>query len=148
MHIRRILVAVDGSNPSLNASTFAIDIAKRYDAELIVLHVIDPRYRELEIAISPRPGRFKEIEKKVMEDAQKILDTVRQKATEKNVNVKMDAISSFTSVMKDIVHYAKVNNADIIVIGNRGMTGFKKLLVGSVASGVVTYSDCPVLVVK
>lgn len=148
MHIRRILVAVDGSNPSLNASTFAIDIAKRYDAELIVLHVIDPRYRELEIAISPRPGRFKEIEKKVMEDAQKILDIVRQKATEKNVNVKMDAISSFTSVMKDIVHYAKVNNADIIVIGNRGMTGFKKLLVGSVASGVVTYSDCPVLVVK
>jgi nucleotide-binding universal stress UspA family protein len=148
LHIRRILVAVDGSNPSLNASTFAIDIAKRYDAELIVLHVIDPRYRELEIAISPRPGRFKEIEKKVMEDAQKILDTVRQKATEKNVNVKMDAISSFTSVMKDIVHYAKVNNADIIVIGNRGMTGFKKLLVGSVASGVVTYSDCPVLVVK
>lgn len=148
MHIRRILVAVDGSNPSLNASTFAIDIAKRYDAELIVLHVIDPRYRELEIAISPRPGRFKEIEKKVMEDAQKILDTVRQKATEKNVNVKMDAISSFTSVMKDIVHYAKVNNADIIVIGNRGMAGFKKLLVGSVASGVVTYSDCPVLVVK
>lgn len=148
MHIRRILVAVDGSNPSLNASTFAIDIAKRYDAELIVLHVIDPRYRELKIAISPRPGSFKEIEKKVMEDAQKILDTVRQKATEKNVNVKMDAISSFTSVMKDIVHYAKVNNADIIVIGNRGMTGFKKLLVGSVASGVVTYSDCPVLVVK
>jgi nucleotide-binding universal stress UspA family protein len=148
LHIRRILVAVDGSNPSLNASTFAIDIAKRYDAELIVLHVIDPRYRELEIAISPRPGRFKEIEKKVMEDAQKILDPVRQKATEKNVNVKMDAISSFTSVMKDIVHYVKVNNADIIVIGNRGMTGFKKLLVGSVASGVVTYSDCPVLVVK
>ena len=148
MAIQRILVAVDGSKPSIDAGVQAIDIAKRYDAELIVLHVIDPRYRELEIAISPRPGRFKEIEKKVIEDAQKILDTVRQKATEKNVNVKMDAISSFTSVMKDIVHYAKVNNADIIVIGNRGMTGFKKLLVGSVASGVVTYSDCPVLVVK
>lgn len=148
MHIRRILVAVDGSNPSLNASTFAIDLAKRFDAELIVLHVIDPRYRELEIAISPRPGRFKEIEKKVMEDARKILDNVRLKAAEKNVNVQVDAISGFTSVMKDIVEYAKVNNVDMIVIGNRGMTGFKKLLVGSVASGVVTYSDCPVLVVK
>jgi nucleotide-binding universal stress UspA family protein len=148
LHIRRILVAVDGSNPSLNASTFAIDLAKRFDAELIVLHVIDPRYRELEIAISPRPGRFKEIEKKVMEDARKILDNVRLKAAEKNVNVQVDAISGFTSVMKDIVEYAKVNNVDMIVIGNRGMTGFKKLLVGSVASGVVTYSDCPVLVVK
>ncbi len=148
MHIRRILVAVDGSNPSINASTIAIDLAKRFDAELIVLHVIDPRYRELEMAISPRPGRFKEIEKKVMEDAQKILDTVKVNATEKNVNVTMDAISGFISVVKDIVDYAKVNNADMIVIGNRGMTGFKKLLVGSIASGVVTYSDRPVLVVK
>ena len=55
--------------------------SKRFDAELIVLRVIDPRYRELEMAISPRPGRFKQIEKKVMEDAQKILDTVRLEAT-------------------------------------------------------------------
>ncbi len=148
MPIRRILVAVDGSNPSINASTFAIDLAKRFDAELIVLHVIDPRYRELEMAISPRPGRFKEIEKKVMEDAQKILDTVKVNATAKNVNVTINAISGFTSVVKDIVHYAKVNTADIIIIGNRGITGFKKLLIVSIASGVVKYSDRPVLVVK
>ncbi|RPI83337.1 MAG: universal stress protein, partial [Nitrosopumilales archaeon] len=39
--MRRILIAVDGSNPSINASTIAIDLAKRFDAELIVLHVID-----------------------------------------------------------------------------------------------------------
>jgi nucleotide-binding universal stress UspA family protein len=73
---------------------------------------------------------------------------VKVNATAKNVNVTMDAISGFISVVKDIVHYAKVNNADMIVIGNRGMTGFKKLLIGSIASGVVTYSDRPVLVVK
>jgi nucleotide-binding universal stress UspA family protein len=36
----------------------------------------------------------------------------------------------------------------MIVIGSRGMTGFKKLLLGSVAGAVVTYSHCPVLVVK
>ena len=41
---QKMLIAVDGSNPSFNASTFAIDLAKRFDAELIVLHVIDPRY--------------------------------------------------------------------------------------------------------
>ena len=148
MNIKRILVAVDGSNPSFNASNFAIDLAKRFDAQLVVLHVIDPKYRELEIAISPRPGRFKEIEKKVMKDAEKIVDTVRQKAVKMNVNVKSDAIHGFTSIFKDVVDYARVNGVDVIVIGSRGMTGFKKLLVGSVASGVVTYSDCPVIVVK
>lgn len=146
--IKRILTAIDGSTPSLKASVFAIDMAKRFDAELMVLHVIDPRYKELEIAISPRPGKFKEIAKRVMEDGEKIVETVRKKATEKNVNVKTDVISDFTSVTKDILQYAKVNKVDIIVVGSRGMTGFRKLLVGSVATGVVTYSDCPVVVVK
>jgi nucleotide-binding universal stress UspA family protein len=148
LNIKRILVAVDGSNPSFNASNFAIDLAKRFDAQLVVLHVIDPKYRELEIAISPRPGRFKEFEKKVLKDAEKIVDTVRQKAVKMNVNVKSDAIHGFTSIFKDVVDYAKVNGVDVIVIGSRGMTGFKKLLVGSVASGVVTYSHCSVIVVK
>ncbi|TLX87413.1 MAG: universal stress protein, partial [Thaumarchaeota archaeon] len=40
------------------------------------------------------------------------------------------------------------NKVDMIVIGSRGMTGLKKLLLGSVANGVITYSHCPVLVVK
>jgi nucleotide-binding universal stress UspA family protein len=146
--IKRILTAIDGSNPSLKASIFAIDMAERFDAELIVLHVIDPRYKELEIAISPRPGKFKEIAERVMEEGEKIVETVRQKAIEKNVNVKTDIISNFTSVTKDILQYARVNKVDIIVVGSRGMTGFKKLLLGSVATGVVTYSDCPVVVVK
>lgn len=148
MSIRKLLVAVDGSNSSFNASTYAIDLANRFDAELIALHVIDPRYKELEIALSPRPGRFKEIATKVMQDGEKIVDTVRQNATEKNVSIKTDVISGYTSVTKEIVDYAKVNIVDMIVIGSRGMTGLKKLLVGSVVSGVVTYSDCPVLIVK
>lgn len=148
MNIRRILIAVDGSNSSFNASTFAIDMAKSFEAELIVLHVIDPRYKELEMAISPRPGKFREIATRVMEDGEKIVEIVSKKAIEMNVNVKTDVISGFTSVTKDILEYAKVNKIDIIVIGSRGMMGFKKLLIGSVASGIVTYSDCPVVVVK
>lgn len=148
MLIKRILTAIDGSNPSLKASSFSIDMAKRFEAELIVLHVIDPRYKELEIAISPRPGKFKEVVKRVMEDGDKIVENIRQKAIEVNVNVKTDVISDFTSVTNDILEYAKVNKVDIIVVGSRGMTGFKKLLVGSVATGVVTYAHCPVIVVK
>lgn len=148
MLIRKILVAVDGSNPSFNASTYAIDLAKRFEAELIALHVIDPRYSKLEIALSPRPGRFKEIATIVMEKGEQIVDTVKQKAREKKVSVKTNVIIGTTSVVKEIVQYAHKKKIDMIVIGSRGMTGFKKLLLGSVASGVVTYSDCPVLVVK
>ena len=47
-----------------------------------------------------------------------------------------------------IVDYAEENDINLIVIGTRGRSGFKKLLLGSVASHVVTYAHCPILVVK
>jgi nucleotide-binding universal stress UspA family protein len=46
------------------------------------------------------------------------------------------------------VIYSEKNNVDLIVVGTRGRTGFKKILLGSVAGGVVTYAHCPVLVIK
>jgi len=50
--------------------------------------------------------------------------------------------------VKEIVGYSEKNRIDMIVIGSRGLSGIKKMLLGSVASGVVTYSHCPVLVAK
>jgi nucleotide-binding universal stress UspA family protein len=146
--IKRILVAVDGSLPSFNASTHAIDLAKRNDAELIALHVIYPMYSQFETALSPRPARLEEVTTKEMKEGQQYVDKVKQKATEKKIRVKTDVIIGITSVVKEIVEYAENKKVDMIVIGSRGMTGFKKMLLGSVASDVVTYSHCPVLVVK
>jgi nucleotide-binding universal stress UspA family protein len=47
-----------------------------------------------------------------------------------------------------IVNYAESQSIDLIVIGTRGRTGLRKMLLGSVASDVVTYTHCPVLVVR
>jgi nucleotide-binding universal stress UspA family protein len=46
------------------------------------------------------------------------------------------------------VKYAEEKKMDLIVIGSKGMSGLKRMLLGSIASGVVTYAHCPVLVVK
>ena len=146
MSIRKILVALDGSNPSFNASTYAIDFAKRYDAELIVLSIVSPiPYSQFEYA---NIGRMKEIETIEREKSEQYIDKVKQKAIENKVTVKTEVLIKYTSVVKEIVEYAENNKVDMIVIGSRGMAGFKKLLLGSVANGVVTYSHCPVLVVK
>ena len=59
-----------------------------------------------------------------------------------------DVIMGYTSSAKSIVEYAEERNMDLIVIGTRGMTGIKKMLLGSTATGVVTYAHCPVLIVK
>lgn len=146
MSIRKILVAVDGSNPSFNAGAYAIDLAKKHDAELIVLYIVSlVPSSQFEYA---NIGRMKEIETIEMEKAEQEVDKVKQKAIEKKVSVKTAVLIKYTKVVKEIVEYAEQMKIDMIVIGSRGMTGLKKMLLGSVASGVVTYSHCPVLVVK
>jgi nucleotide-binding universal stress UspA family protein len=69
-------------------------------------------------------------------------------AKQKSVKVKTDVVVGISSVVKEIIEYAHKNKIDMIVIGSRGLSGFKKMLLGSVASGVVTYAHCPVLVAK
>jgi len=149
--IRRILVAVDGSKPSIDASLQAIDIAKKCDAELIALYVVSPdiRYDYLEDVITPRlPRAPKDVMMIAMQKGEKRLDKVKQKALEKNVKVKTDVVIGLSNVVKEIIEYAEKNRIDMIVIGSRGLSGIRKMLLGSVASGVLIYSHCPVLVTK
>jgi nucleotide-binding universal stress UspA family protein len=57
-------------------------------------------------------------------------------------------IDSQMSIEGAIVEYAESHGVDLIIIGTRGRSGFRRLLLGSVASGVINYATCPVLVVK
>ena len=151
MTIRRILVAVDGSKPSLDASSEAIALAKKLHGELNAIHVIssDIRYNYLEDTITPRlPRALKDVMMIAMQKGETHVDKVKKKAKENGVKVRTDIVLGISSVVKEIVEYAEKNKIDIIVIGSRGLSGIKKMLLGSVASGVVTYAHCPVLVTK
>jgi nucleotide-binding universal stress UspA family protein len=144
-----MLVAVDGSKASLNAGDQAINLAKKHQAELTALYVIpsDIRYGHLDVTPG-LPGPLKEVVMTAMEGGQKYVDEVKQKASESKIRVRTDVIVSTTSVVKSIVEYAEEKKMDLIVIGSKGISGFKRMLLGSIASGVVTYAHCPVLVVK
>ena len=80
-------------------------------------------------------------------EGEKYLDKVKVKANEKDIHIKTEIISS-KDIAGGILDIAEENNIDLIVIGTRGRSGFKRLLLGSVASHVATYAHCPVLVVK
>ena len=149
--IRKILVAVDGSKPSLDASEQAISLAAKYEADLIAVHVVSPgvRYDYLEDVITPGlPASLKEVVVLAMEKGQKYLDEVKQKASESKLEVQTEVLIGATSVVKEIVEYAAEHKIDLIVIGTRGISGIKRMLLGSTASGVLSYAHCPVLIVK
>jgi nucleotide-binding universal stress UspA family protein len=82
------------------------------------------------------------------DEAQKWFTEISRNAEQRKVRVKTDVIEFPMSVVATIVEYAVNQNADLIVIGTRGRSGLSKMLLGSVASGVVTYAPCPVVVVK
>jgi nucleotide-binding universal stress UspA family protein len=82
------------------------------------------------------------------QEAQKWLTKIKELADLNEVKLKVEFIVDPASVVGAIVDYAERENIDLIIIGSRGLSGFKKLLLGSTTSGVVTYAHCPVLVVK
>jgi nucleotide-binding universal stress UspA family protein len=57
-------------------------------------------------------------------------------------------VSGKESVARTILEYAETNKIDLVVVTTRGLGGFKKLLLGNVASRLVNYSHCSVLVIK
>jgi nucleotide-binding universal stress UspA family protein len=147
----KILVAIDGSEISMKAAVYAMDIVKKNKSQLIALTVLDisiPRRISSSFITAPTYG-LKELEEK-RKEAQQWLDKFEKLAAkENNVKLKSEIIEDpISRVGSAIVDYAERENVDLIVIGSRGRTGFKKMLLGSVASDVVTYAHCPVMVVK
>jgi nucleotide-binding universal stress UspA family protein len=141
----KILVAIDGSENSLTASDVAIEMAKRNNGELVVLHV--SHVSNTELYLTPAK-QYKEFIKKYNQDLEGWISKIRKNAKTSKVEMKADVINAAPNVVAAIVDYADKKNIDLIIIGTRGNSGFKKLLLGSVAVGVVMYASCPVMVIK
>ena len=146
----RILVAVDGSDISMKAADYAITLAKNNDnneAEIFVINVIDipPMFKML-----PSDTR-KQLIRIGRQQATQIFDTIEQIAKRHDVKtnkINTEMVETSMSAADEIIRYAIEKGVDLIVVGTKGRSGMSKALLGSVASKVVTYSPCSVLVVR
>jgi nucleotide-binding universal stress UspA family protein len=148
---KRILVAIDGSENSMRAARIAVDMAQKYGAELVSLHVI-PTIRYAISVTTPSamlpPGVYKEYETYEKSLGETLVGKVEDMASAAGVRAKAAVQEPRGSIVEGITDYALGEHADLIVIGTRGLSGFKKLVIGSVSSGVVSHAHCPVLVVR
>ena len=145
----KMLVAVD---ELMTAATdrvvdYAINIAKDYDAQLVILHVI--RADTNLHSVNP-PSHIIEMRKQAQAYFVKITEKIHEQDSsnkENSLRIRTEVIASIR-IADAIVSYAKDKHIDLIIIGIRGMSKLKSMLVGSVAYDVVRYAHCPVLSVK
>lgn len=151
--ISKILIAIDGSDKSVEASQYAISLANKNRAKLLALNIINtqPWFYSSTSYGWATPEKMEDVHKRDRDEAQICLDRIKEDATNNDVEIHTRILlvpTTQSSTVNAIITYAEENDVDLIVVGTRGRTGLKKMLLGSVASGVITYSHCPVLVIK
>ncbi len=143
------MVGIDGSDNAERALEVSIALSKGFDARLFVV-TVTPRNR---VDLGPGiPGRSSSVQShndEMDQRSENLLGRVVDLARKEDLsNLETQAIPEFQSIPKQLLELAGSKKIDLIVVGTRGLGGFKRLLLGSVSSAVVEHASCNVLVVK
>ncbi|MFL6521924.1 MAG: universal stress protein [Nitrososphaera sp.] len=124
---------------SFRAAEYVINLARLAGGEIICIHAVaDMPYIEYMSPSVLSITRYIEEAKKLMEEW---FSQVKSKAAKDGIKVTAETIFNITSVAESIINYASKQKADLIVIGTRGKSGLKRLVLGSVASAVVAHVE-------
>ncbi len=139
---KRILLATDGSEDASTATRVAVDLANRSGAELDVVHAFEfiPAREFASVALRLRSPLG------CVERGREILDE-QVEQIEGMGGAVADARLLMGQPVGQILYAAEESDADLVVVGRRGLGSLKRLLMGSVSEGVVRHARCPVLVV-
>lgn len=137
--IKKILVPLDGSKNSFRGLDEAISLAKKNNASITGLFVIQAYPTEIGVLQTAIGKALSKQSKNFLSQAQKVC---------KQNNIDFIDIIDYGDEGAKIVSYAKKNKCDMIIIGSRGIGGIKQLILGSTTNYVLHNSKIPVLVVK
>ena len=142
--IRSILVPVDFSNHSRKALHTALDFAERLGAEVHLLHC----FKVFEGSISPYgpAPENEDFAREAREAAAGALHSWRGEVEDRGIRILEHVSDLFPS--EAIPPMARALEVDLIIMGTRGLTGLKHVLLGSVAERTLRQAPCPVLTVK
>ncbi len=140
---QRILVAVDFSEHSNKALEMAIDLAKEFGAKLDLVHAFDipvPFVTPYEVAI---PDSYMQ---EARDAAKRKLAALAEKISAEGIEARshLSEVPAATAIAR----VAEEVEADLLVMGTRGNSGLKHVLLGSVAERTLRHASCPVLTVK
>ncbi|MBP8996460.1 MAG: universal stress protein [Thermovirgaceae bacterium] len=143
--MKKVVVAVDGSDVSKEVIDYALHYAQREkDAELLFLHVVNwEDYREVSVG-----GRSVSVPPSEEEAGKELGDWVQERVvssgTPKPERMSINVL--FGNPYNEIVSFAEKMDASMIMIGHRGLSNLERFFLGSVAAKVVAHSPCSVYV--
>ncbi|GAE36888.1 universal stress protein [Halalkalibacter akibai] len=132
-----LVLAVDGSEPSLRASEQALVLAEKSQGYVYLVYVVD-RYERRKNNKQP----FDHMSKKQIEEIKQI----ERKARSKQINVQVIILKGEPA--KAILNFANEKAVDLIVVGSRGLNHLQQLVLGSVSYKIMKNAPCSVLIVK
>jgi nucleotide-binding universal stress UspA family protein len=147
--ISKILVPTDGSTTAKKAARFAVDLAKRLHASIIVLSVIDKRSLISETVPARATPRHvaESIEDYLREAAEEYHGEIKKLC--KKHGVRSKTVIATGHPVEDIVKEAERSKADLIIMGSHGESALEAAVLGSVTYGVIHKdTKIPILVVK
>ena len=145
--IRKILVALDGSDCAERALDFALDIAHQYSAEIQLLSVVIPCFLPSQSMYLLKSEAIDDCVKQLETAFRGILSEAEGKVKKEKPYLKVSTKLETGDPSEKIVETAKRGNFDIIVMGSRGL-GRRDYALGSVSSKVADHAPCPLLIVK
>ncbi len=141
--MKKILVPTDFSDQAEKALEVAAQLAKKYNAEIYLLNVLDLPLHEVD-----QLKGYNDLPEAVffMKLAHKKFEALKAKDYLEGLTVH-DTVE-FHDIFKAVYHVCQKNDIDLIIMGSHGTSGFRELLIGSNTEKVVRTSDVPVLVIK
>jgi len=150
----KILVPLDGSEHSLKALEEAVQIAKKFSGKITLIHVYS-----VQPIMMPEPSTMGSLSIPIVTGAEvstmieaakklgnRILDDGEQRAKTSGIRIEKMLVEGHA--VEEIVRVANQSSFDLIVIGARGVSHMREMLLGSVTDGVLHHARCPVLVMK
>jgi universal stress protein A len=139
----KILCPVDFSEFTDEILAYAVNIAKRFDSELHLIHVIPNLNYFTPYESFLTPENLVAIERNIEGEVGKDFDKITKK-----LDLPFKRIVKTGVTFVEIIDYIKDQGIDLVVMGTHGRSGIEHILIGSVAEKVVRKSPCPVLTVR
>ncbi|OQA69035.1 MAG: stress protein UspA [Ignavibacteriales bacterium UTCHB2] len=140
--IKKVLVPIDFSDYSKSALKYAINFSKFFNAEIILIYVVEPVIYPLDFSMGQiaMPSFSTEWDQRAKEELDKL--------AKKEINSSVKTIIKTGKPFLEIIETAKEENIDLIIIATHGHTGVEHIIFGSTAEKVVRKAPCPVLTLR